>query len=150
RRRPRRHRRRQPSRAGAVRPARARHAVDERGRGPAVSLASRALLLIIAAEALVGGLPAPRRLPPPVPPPAGWALLDPATAGQIQSAAAACESADDWRNLAELYMAAGCFAESESCHRIACELAPGNALFARQWGFALERLSLLDEANEQY
>jgi pentatricopeptide repeat protein len=115
-----------------------------------VSLASRVLLLIIAAEALVGGLLAARRLRRPVPPQADWALLDPATAGQIRSAAAACESADDWRNLAELYMAAGCFAESESCHRIACELAPGNALFARQWGFALERLSLLDEANAQY
>jgi tetratricopeptide (TPR) repeat protein len=115
-----------------------------------VSRASGVLLLVIAAEAVGGGVLVARRLDRPVPPQADWALLDPATAGQIRASAAACASADDWRNLGELYMAAGCFAESEECHRTACELAPGNALFARQWGFALERLSLLDEANAQY
>ena len=46
--------------------------------------------------------------------------------------------------------AAGCFRECEACHRVACELAPRDATFARQWGFALERLARLDEATAQY
>ncbi len=115
-----------------------------------MSRVSWGLLLIIIAEVIAGGFFVARRLGRPEPPQADWALLDPATAAQIQAAAAACQTAEDWRRLGELYMAAGCFAESASCHRIACELAPDDPVLARQWGFALERLSRIEEANAQY
>ena len=115
-----------------------------------MSRAARLLLVVIAAEALVGGYLVVHRMSRPVPPEADPALLDPATAEQLRALRAACRSAGDWRDLGELYMAAGCFAESEACHREACELAPGDPRLARQWGFALERLARIDEANAQY
>ena len=80
---------------------------------------TRLLVLVIALEALGGGLLVGRRLMRPEPPQADWSLLDPTTADEIRAATAACESAEDWRSLGELYMAAGCFSESEQCHRIA-------------------------------
>lgn len=110
----------------------------------------RVLILIIIAELVAGGFLIAHRLLRATPPEADWSLLDPATAEEIRAAAATCESAADWRNLGELYMGAGFFAESEACHRIACDLDPKNALYARQWAFALERLALLDDANAQY
>jgi tetratricopeptide (TPR) repeat protein len=115
-----------------------------------VSRTNLVLLGIIAAELLVGGIVLARRAERPAPPQPDWNLLDPATAAQIRAAAATCESADDWRQLGELYMAAGCFAESEACHRTACALAPRDAQLARLWGFALERLAMLEEANKQF
>jgi tetratricopeptide (TPR) repeat protein len=115
-----------------------------------VSRTNRRLLLLVAVEIVLGAIIAGRRLARLAPPEPDWALLDPATATEIRTAAAGCESAEDWRKLGELYMAAGCFRESEMCHRVACKLAPDDATFARQWAFALERLALLDEANAQY
>lgn len=111
---------------------------------------NRGLLLLVALEVTLGGILASRRLARPTPPQPDWALIDPVTAGQLRDAIAGCESAEDWRKLGELYMAEGCFRESEMCHRVACQLAPRDATSARQWAFALERLALLDEANEQY
>lgn len=110
----------------------------------------RWLVLIIVAELLGGSFLIARRLLRVTPPEADWSLVDPATADDIRTAAATCESAEDWRKLGEIYMAAGFFADSEMCHRVACDLEPQNARFRRQWGFALERLGLLDAANAQY
>jgi tetratricopeptide (TPR) repeat protein len=107
-------------------------------------------MLIIVAELLGGGFLAARRLLRVAPPAADWSLVDPATADDLKHAAARCESAADWRNLGELFMAPGLFPESEMCHRVACELEPQNALYHRQWAFALERLGLLEDANAQY
>lgn len=115
-----------------------------------MSRVSRLLVFVIVVEIIVGGFVVVRRMQRPAPPEADWSLLDRNTAAQIQSAIGNCNSANDWRDLGEMYMAAGCFAESEACQRVACELAPDNAVFARQWGFALERIGLLDEANVQY
>ncbi len=108
------------------------------------------LVLLLVGELLLGGGLVVRRLRRPAPPRVDARLLDPITAGQIRAAAATCESAEEWRRLGELYMAVGCFRESEICHRVASELAPSDAQLARQWGFALERLALLEEANGQY
>lgn len=115
-----------------------------------MSRVNRWLIVLVVAELVLGGVLAAGRLARPVPPEPDFALLDPATAAQLRAAVAGCRSADDWRNLGELYMAAGCFRESEICHRVSCQLGPGEPTFARQWGFALERLALLDEANAQY
>lgn len=116
-----------------------------------MSRTNRRLLLLVAAEVILGAVVAGRRLARPAPPEPDSARLDPDTTAEIRTAAAACDDrADDWRKLGELYMAAGCFRESERCHRIACKLAPDDATLARQWAFALERLALLDEANAQY
>ncbi len=115
-----------------------------------MNMIHRCLLLIIVAELLGSGVLMARQLLRATPPEIEWALVDPVTADEIRMAATTCESAKDWRSLGERYMSSGCFVESEICHRIACEREPRNALFRRQWGFALERLGLLDEANAQY
>jgi tetratricopeptide (TPR) repeat protein len=115
-----------------------------------MSWTRRVLIAIIVVELAVGGALAARRLARPHPPQADWSLLDQATATQIRAAIAECKSAADWRNLGEMYMAAGCFAESERCHHVACDLDPNSADFARQWAFALERLAAFDAANAQY
>jgi|SRR5579883_37943 len=115
-----------------------------------MSRVNRRLLLLIAAELAVGAVISGRRLTRPDPPEPDWTLIDPVTATEFRTAAAGCESAEDWRKLGELYMADGCFRESERCHRIACKLNPNDATLARQWAFALERLAMLDEANVQY
>lgn len=114
-----------------------------------MSRAAHCLLLVLAAEALVGGILAAQRMNRLAPPEADWELLDSATAADLR-AASRCTSGEDWRSLGELFMAAGCFDESERCHRIACDLDPRDATYARQWGFALERLGMLDEASAQY
>lgn len=110
----------------------------------------RCLVLIVIAELLGSSILIAGRLLRRTPPEADWSLVDPVTADDLHTAAATCESAKDWRNLGERYMSAGFFTESEMCHRAACELEPKNAIFRRQWGFSLERLGLLDEANTQY
>ena len=110
----------------------------------------RWLVLLLLVELLGGGLLIARRLSRAAPPVADWSLMDPATTEEIRTAITTCMTATDWRNLGELYMAAGFFTEAEMCHRVACELAPRNALLRRQWAFALERLGLLEEANTQY
>lgn len=111
---------------------------------------SRVLLLVLAGETLLGGFLVVQRLRTPLPPQPDWAVLEGSAADRLRTAAAACTTAEDWRRLGEGYMAVGCFPEAEACHRIACELAPDDPLFARQWGFALERLGLLEQANAQY
>ncbi len=110
----------------------------------------RGLLWVLAAELAVVGIWVYWRAAAPGPPQPSRVLLDATTANEIQDAAAKCVTAKDWRDLAETYMAAGCFRESEMCHRIACEKAPEDATLHRQWAFALERLAKLEEANAQY
>lgn len=79
-----------------------------------------------------------------------WGSIEPLAADQIRLLHEACRSAADWRRLGECCMAHGFYLEAEACHRQAVTLAPGDAEFAYQWAFALERLGLLDEANGQY
>lgn len=108
------------------------------------------LMLIICLELLGSCFLIARRLSRNAPPEADWSYTDASPADEIRAAVTSCESAEEWRKLGELYMAAGYFSESEMCHRVACELNPNDALVHRQWGFALERLGLLSEANLQY
>lgn len=110
------------------------------------------LVLVIIAEVVVVSVLAAGRLGPAKAQPPGieGLQLDPATAAEIQAAAAMCHTPEEWRTLAELFMAAGCFHEAERCHRVAARLNPRDPLLARQWGFALERLGRLDEANTAY
>lgn len=115
-----------------------------------MTLARRCLFLLLAIECVGAATLVVRQLRRPVPPEANWTQLDPVTADDLRATVASCKSAGDWRRLGEQYMATGCFTESEMCHRIACEFDPQNAMYRRQWGFALERLGLLDEANSQY
>lgn len=110
----------------------------------------RCLVLIIFAELLGSSVLICGRLARVVPPEPDWSLIDPITADHLRDAAAVCETAQQWRTLGERYMTAGCFTESEMCHRVACKREPNHAVFRRQWAFALERLGLLDEANAQY
>lgn len=115
-----------------------------------MNLIRRGLLLILCLELLGGGVFLARRLMRFTPPVADWSFTSPSIAEDIRKAIVTCESAEDWRKLGELYMAAGYFAESEMCHRVACERDPRNAQLHRQWGFALERVGLLAEANLRY
>jgi tetratricopeptide (TPR) repeat protein len=111
---------------------------------------NRILFAIIVIEVAAAGIFVGRKMMTLAPPAADYSLVDHVTARSLREAAAKCKTAEDWRRLGELYMGTGYFSESELCHHVACELEPANSVFAYQWGFSLERLSYLNEANLQY
>ncbi len=111
---------------------------------------NRLLVAVIVLEAATAGVFFGRRMMTMAPPQADFSLVDPVTARSLREAVEKCKTPEDWRRLGELYMGVGYFTESELCHHVACELEPANPVFAYQWGFALERLSFLDEANAEY
>jgi tetratricopeptide (TPR) repeat protein len=112
--------------------------------------ANRLLIAVIVLEVAAAGVFLGRKMTTLAPPQADYSLVDPVTARALREAVEKCKTPEDWRGLGELYMGVGYFTESEMCHRVSCELEPANPVFAYQWGFALERLSYLDEANSEY
>jgi hypothetical protein len=105
------------------------------------------LALVLAAEVVAGGVVAARRIGPPVAPVPDLSFVDPLTADELRSQAAACETADQWGRLGESYVATGYFPEGEACLRRATALAPTDATLRFKHAFALERIGRLEEAN---
>lgn len=107
------------------------------------------LAVVIAIELAVGGVLVVRREPllPPVP---NLDDTDPAVAAHIRERAENCRSPADWAALGEVYLAYGYFPEGEACYRVAAEREPENATRQYEWGFALERIGRLEEANAAY
>jgi tetratricopeptide (TPR) repeat protein len=60
------------------------------------------------------------------------------------------DSVEKWRTLGETYMAMGFFAKAEACLRRASTGDPRSAPLALAHGYCLERLGLLDEAEDAY
>jgi tetratricopeptide (TPR) repeat protein len=108
------------------------------------------LALVLAAEVVAGGVVAARRIGPPVAPVPDLSFVDPLTADELRSQAAACETADQWGRLGESYVATGYFPEGEACLRRATALAPTDATLRFKHAFALERIGRLEEATVEY
>src|SRR5205823_679976 len=66
------------------------------------------------------------------------------------TAAAKCQTAGEWRKLAQTLFASGYFAEAEACYRQAATLVPDNANIAFDWGFLLSQMGRMDESNRQF
>lgn len=108
------------------------------------------LLGIITVELIVGLVLLRRRLQEPTPPRPDVSIFDLVTADDLRTAAASCETPEQWATLGELYLAHGYFREGEACLRVAAERQPDDLDLAFRHGFALERIGRLDEANSKY
>jgi tetratricopeptide (TPR) repeat protein len=108
------------------------------------------LVVVIAGELVVGAELFSRQRSCPTPPLGELSYVDPMAAEQIRELVQKCRSPDDWARLGEVYQAYGYFPESEACYRLAGEGAPARADLAYHWGFALERIGQLAEANREY
>lgn len=108
------------------------------------------LLVLVGAEVLVGGFLVVHHVTRTRPPLPDAALVDQALAADLQERAAHCTSAEEWRQLADAYMASGFFPEAEACYRHAAKLEPENADFLYHWAFCLSRLGWATASNEQF
>jgi tetratricopeptide (TPR) repeat protein len=122
----------------------------DKQEGETVTRVQLALCALIATELAGGTFILLRPRIRPVPPVPEFAYLDPLVAEQIRDRVAKCNTPDDWAALGELYLAVGCFPEAEACYRYAAEQEPERGDRAYQWGFALERIGKLEEANAAY
>lgn len=68
----------------------------------------------------------------------------------IRTLARAPATADDWYRLAEALLATGLFREAEHAAAESLRLRPGDERLLFVHGFTLERLGLIEEANERY
>jgi tetratricopeptide (TPR) repeat protein len=109
----------------------------------------RALLaFIILVELATGAVFAYRQWSRPTPPRPDLSAIDPITAADVRALADRCETPADWGNLADAYFATGFLPEAEACYRVAARTGDPEALFRH--AFALDRLSLVVEANGRY
>jgi tetratricopeptide (TPR) repeat protein len=108
------------------------------------------LVAVIAIEVVIGVRLYRRQKPPVTPVAVDLSHVDSFTAAHINELAANCHTADGWANLGEVYLAYGYFTEAEACYRVAVERQPSRTDWVHHWGFALERIGRLAEANAQY
>lgn len=108
------------------------------------------LVAVVAMEVAIGARLYLWQKPPVTPVTVDLSHVDSFTAAHINDLTAKCRSADDWANLGEVYLAYGYFTEAEACYRVAVEQQPSHADWVHHWGFALERIGRLAEANAQY
>jgi tetratricopeptide (TPR) repeat protein len=108
------------------------------------------LLAVVVAELAVGGFLLYRKHSEPVPPVPDLSVVDPLVAAHIRERVATCRTPDEWAELGELYLAYGYFPEGEACYRIAAEREPKQPNRQYEWGFALERIGKLYDANMAY
>ena len=108
------------------------------------------LVGLLVVELAIGGYLAVQWSGQPSPPMADYSAIDIVATEQLRTASAGCRTAKDWSRLADLNLAAGFFPQAEACYRQALEVDPTNPDRLFQHGFALERLGLLDEANQRY
>jgi len=109
------------------------------------------LLLLVSIEMLVGGWAVSRHLYRPRPPIPDLTEYNPYTSQQITDLAEQVDpdTATDWADLADVYLAHGLFPESESCFRRAVELKPRDAELLYRWGFCLSSMGQLEEARQR-
>lgn len=111
---------------------------------------TRALLLLIGVECLVGGWWIQRHRHAVRPPLPNLTEVDRVTAAEFRERSGGARSTDDWFKLGEDYLATGFFPEAEACLRHAAGLDPTAADIAYKHGFALERIGRISEANAAY
>lgn len=109
-----------------------------------------ALAILLALEFATGAFFALRRPVPPAPPQTDSEQLDALTARDLQILEANLASADDWRRLAETYLASGFFAAGEACYRQAATLEPTQADILFEWAFCLAQMGAVESSNAAF
>jgi tetratricopeptide (TPR) repeat protein len=115
-----------------------------------VSYRNLMLAGVVTIELIAGAALAMRQKPPVTPVVADLSHVDSFAAAHIRELIAKCQSPDDWAGLGEVYLAYGYFTEAEACYRVAVAKQSGRTDWAHHWGFALERIGRIAEANAQY
>jgi tetratricopeptide (TPR) repeat protein len=94
----------------------------------------------------------PPPVPPPEPPRPDLSVLDSVTAGEIREwqELVSRDTAEDWLNLAEIYVIYGYFAEADLCCRRSVELNPKSFYTYYVWGTSLYRLGRTEEAAAKF
>jgi tetratricopeptide (TPR) repeat protein len=108
------------------------------------------LLLVLIVEAGAGAVLFRRReAPPPSPPIPQLAESDPARR-DLRGLAASCRSIDDWRQLAEIYVAYGHYAEAGGCYEHVLSLQPRDSATLFDSGFLLSREGRTNQSNRRF
>ncbi|MCO6457000.1 MAG: tetratricopeptide repeat protein [Pirellulaceae bacterium] len=120
-------------------------------RLPRMPLA-KVLLAVLVAELLAGTALVLWQPPQPVPPLPPVEIFDPLTAEQMRQMRDGVRprAAEDWSELAEMYLAHGFYPEAEACYRRACELSPEHAERRGDWAFCLSRMGRIEEALAEF
>jgi tetratricopeptide (TPR) repeat protein len=115
-----------------------------------VNRLNQTLVVIIAAQLLVGGYLWFCKQNSAVAPVPGFAVVDPLTATDLKELAADCSTAEQWRALANIYMSAGFFAEADSCYAQSVKLQPDFADAIYEHGFCLSRFGKTARGNQKF
>ena len=126
-----------------------KHGDKEKGRA-ATSRFEVILILVILVEIAAGGfllLRSESHITAPLP---ALSETDPATGRELTALAGQCSTAEDWRLLADKYMATGFLPEAEACLRQAHHMQPEDpqTLFAR--AFCLSRVGRIRESLDGF
>lgn len=115
-------------------------------------LLSKILLAVLGAELLAGTALVAWQSAQPAPPLPPVEMFDPLTAEQMRQLRAGVRprAADDWGDLAEVYLAHGFYPEAEACYRRACELSPHQAELRGDWAFCLSRMGRIEDALVEF
>ena len=116
-----------------------------------MSLLQRLVLLCVLIEAPLATWLITERLYRPLPPLPDLTGYNPYTAQQLVDLLRQVDpdNAVDWADLGDAYLAHGFFPESESCFRIAVELAPGDAELRYRWALSLSSMGRMENAKQQ-
>ena len=108
------------------------------------------LVVLIALQAVLGGVLWVRTRLRPASPAPDLSLLDPVDAAELKRAARHLGTARGWVREADCLMAYGYFPEAEACYRLASQQAPRDPEIRFQWAFILMLLGQSEQAVEQY
>lgn len=111
---------------------------------------TRILLAVVLFEIVIGSVLVHQYRNSQAAPLPNLALFDAVTAEEFRNLARSAQTASDWAKLAEVYLATGCYPESEACWKRATELEPATSDYHFKHAFTLERLGLIAEANSAY
>jgi tetratricopeptide (TPR) repeat protein len=112
----------------------------------------RLLILVVAAELIVGGVVLGRGLFDPRPPLPDLSDMDSLTQADLRQVREQAIHGDqaDWRTLAQAYVGQGFYAEAAQCYEIACNKDPGDQESVYGLAFSLERMGRLEEAIPRF
>ncbi len=111
---------------------------------------NQALVVIIAAQLAVGGFLWFQKRSKAIAPIPGFSVVDPMTSADLKEIAEACSTAEQWRELANIYMSAGFFVEADSCFKQAVKMQPDFADAIYEHGFCLSRFGKTARGNEKF
>ena len=108
------------------------------------------IVLLVAIELLAGGFFLYQKRTQAIAPVPGFSVVDSLTAADLQQLATNCKSPEQWQQLANIYMSAGFFAESDVCFQQALKLKPDWSDVFYQHAFCLSRFGKTKQANEEF